>query len=147
VWKEAHRPSHITASPLCTAISVQVLRTRKAQLLITRSRPILYHAWTFSISGWHSVQETLFTSKQVLVKASYVFVSIERCSFWIPSSRWAVTLGIMHSSVSTRVTSWMRLIACLKTEFEIEGWTVDQWPLPQGNFGILTLAAAIQHVL
>ena len=38
-------------------------------------------------------------------------------------------------------------IACLKTEFEIEGWTVDQRPLPQGNSGVLMLATAIQHVL
>jgi len=38
-------------------------------------------------------------------------------------------------------------IACLKTEFEIEGWTVDQRPLPQGNSGVLILATAIQRVL
>ena len=38
-------------------------------------------------------------------------------------------------------------IACLKTEFGIEAWTVDQWPLPQGNSGVLMLAAAIQRVL
>ena len=38
-------------------------------------------------------------------------------------------------------------IACLKTEFEIEGWTVDQRLLPQGNSGVLMLATAIQRVL
>ena len=38
-------------------------------------------------------------------------------------------------------------VTCLKTEFEIEGWTVDQRPLPQGNSGVLMLATAIQRVL
>src|SRR5205809_2861000 len=39
------------------------------------------------------------------------------------------------------------VIACLKTEFEIEGWTVDQRPLPQGNSGVFMLVTVIQCVL
>ncbi|KAI9855637.1 MAG: hypothetical protein M1813_009683 [Trichoglossum hirsutum] len=38
-------------------------------------------------------------------------------------------------------------ITCLKTEFEIEGLTIDQRSLPRGGSGVLTLATAAQRVL
>jgi hypothetical protein len=38
-------------------------------------------------------------------------------------------------------------VTCLKTEFGIEGLTLDQRPLPQGDSGVLILATAVQRVL
>jgi hypothetical protein len=61
---------------------------------------------------------------------------------------WAEKIVRHYVPVGLNSTDIMDMVVtCLGTEFGIEGLTVNQQPLPQGDSGVLILATAAQRVL
>ncbi|KAI9773218.1 MAG: hypothetical protein M1839_002226 [Geoglossum umbratile] len=61
---------------------------------------------------------------------------------------WAEKIIRRYAPVSPNSTDITDMaVRCLEVEFGIEGLTVDQRPLPQGDSGVLILATAAQRVL